>query len=153
MKKSIIRQKVSFNRYERYRTPTNRTKFTLIRNRVCDIQWSNKRDNFYDILTGFLNSPKRFFKDLNRLTGRVKMKGNFKIADNENKLNTDDFAVPNLSNGKFIWINKVFAAPIPTVPFTTEGLTNNEKTLFSIKLIPWKSQKMYQTLKTTMRPN
>ena len=71
-----------------------------------------------------------FFNDVNRLTGRKKKNGNFIITDNENKLNTDDFAVINMFIKRFVSTGKTLAASIPTVPFTTEGLANNEKSLF-----------------------
>ena len=61
---------------------------------------------------------------MNRLTGRHKNNVTFIIGDRENKLHTDDFAV-----SKFISMSKTLAASIPTVPFTTEGLANNEKSL------------------------
>ena len=91
---------------------------------------SKKREYFDDRLTRFLNSPKRFFNELNRLTAKQKKKSNFKIADNENKLNTDYFAVSNLFSEKLVSISKTSATSIPTVPFTTEGLCNDEKYIF-----------------------
>ena len=77
-----------------------------------------------------MNSPKRFLNELNRLTGRQKKNGNFITADKENKLITDDFAVSNLFNEKFVPVNKSLAASIFTDPFTTQGLANNEKSNF-----------------------
>ena len=101
-----------------------------MRNRVCELLRSKKREYFENRLTRFLYSPKRFFNELNRLTGRQKKNVNFIIADDESKLHTDDFAVSNLFNQKFVSMSKTLAASIPTVPFTTEGLANNEKSLF-----------------------
>ena len=67
---------------------------------------------------------------MNRLTGRQKKNCNLIIADNENRLNTDNFAVSNLFNEKIVPISKTLVASIPIVPFTTEGLGRNEKSLF-----------------------
>ena len=130
VKTSIIRRNFAFNRYKRYRTPYNKTKDTKMRNRVCELMRSKKREYFDDRPTRFLKSPKRFFNQLNRLTGRQKKKSNFIIADNENKLNTDDFAASNVFNEKFVSISKTLATSIATVPFTAEELCNNEKSLF-----------------------
>ena len=124
VKKSIIRRNFAFNRYKRYRTPSNKIKYTKMRNRVCELVRSKKQEHFDDRPTRVFNSPKRFFNELNRLTGRQKKKSNFIITDNENKLN-NDFAVSNVSNEKFVSISKTLATSIPTVPFTTEGLCNN----------------------------
>ena len=78
-----------------------------------------------------LNSPKRFFffSVLNRLTARQKKNCNFIIADKEKKLNTDDLAVSNLLNGKFVSMSKTFAASVPTVPCSTEGLAISEMSI------------------------
>ena len=88
VKKNIIRRNFAFNRYKRYRTPSSKTKYTKMSNRVCELMRSN----------------------------------NFIVTDNENKLNTDDFAISNVFNEKFVSISKTSATSIPTVPFTTEGL-------------------------------
>ena len=100
-----------------------------MRNRVCELLRSKKREYFENRLTRFLYSPKRFFNELNRLTGRQKKNVNFIIADDESKLHTDDFAVSNLFNQKFVSMSKTLAASIPTVPFTTECLPNRIKSL------------------------
>ena len=98
VKKSIIRRNFAFNRYKRYRTPCNKAKYTKMRNRVCELMRSKKREYFDNRLTRFLNSQKRLFNELNRLTGRQKEKSNFIITDTEKKLNTDEFAVSNVFN-------------------------------------------------------
>ena len=100
-----------------------------MRNRVCELLRSNKREHINDRLTRFLNLPKRFINELNQLTGRQK-NCNFIILNNENKLNTDDLAGSNLFNERFDSITKILAASIPTVPFTTEELGNSKKSLF-----------------------
>ena len=84
---------------------------------------SKKREYFDDRLTRFLNSTKHFFNELNRLTGRQKKKSNFIIADNKIKLNTDDCAVSNVFNEKFVSISKTSA-------YRNEGLFKHEKSLF-----------------------
>ena len=107
-----------------------------MRIRVCELLLSKKREDFDDRINRFsLNSPKGFFNELKGLTGRQKKNGNFIIADIENKLNTDDFAVSNLFNEKLVLISKILAASIFTVPSTTQGMASNEKS-FSIQLIP-----------------
>ena len=42
-------------------------------------------------------------------------------------MNTDQFAVPDLFNEKFVSMSKTLAA---SIPFTTEGLANDKKSLF-----------------------
>ena len=130
VKKSITRRSFAFNRYNRYRTPSDKINCTNMRNRVCELLQSKKLEYFNDRLTQFLNSPKRVFRELNRLTGRQKKNCNFIIAEDENKLNTDYCPVSHLFNEKFVSISKTLTASILTVPFTTEGLTNNEQSLF-----------------------
>ena len=114
---------------------------------------SKKREYFDDRLTRFLNSPKRFFNELNRLAGRQKKKSNFIIADNENKLNTDDFAVSNVFIEKVVSISKTLATSIPTVPFTTEGLCNEKKSFFFDPTDFSKSRKLWETLRIIKRPD
>ena len=127
-KKSMIRQNFAFNKYTD-RTPSIKTKYPKMRNSVCELLRSNKREHINDRLTRFLNLPKRFINELNQLTGRQK-NCNFIILNNENKLNTDDLAGSNLFNERFDSITKILAASIPTVPFTTEELGNSKKSLF-----------------------
>ena len=102
---------------------------------------------FDDRLTRFLNSPNCFFIELNRLSGKQKKKSNFIKADNENKSNTDDFAVSNEFNEKFVSISKTLDTSNPTVPFTTEGLCNNEKSLFIYPTNSLEISKFVQNLK------
>ena len=91
--KSIIRRNFAFNKYNRYRTPSNKTKYTKMRKHVCELVQSKKREHFDDRpFTHFLNSRKHFSNEMNRLTGRQKKNCNFKFAENQTKLNTDDFA-------------------------------------------------------------
>ena len=66
VKKSIIRRTFGFNRYKRYRAPSNKTKYTKKRNRVCELMRSKKREYFDDRHTCFLNSLKLLFNELNR---------------------------------------------------------------------------------------
>ena len=108
--------------------------------RIRELLRSKKREYFDDRLTRFVNSPKRFFNELNRRKEVIELKksGNFIIADNENNLNTDDFSLSNLFNEKFVSISKTLAAPIPTDSFATEGLASYEES-FSMQLIAWKS--------------
>ena len=119
VKKGIIRRNFAFNRYNRYCTPPNKTKYTKMRNRVGELLRSNKREYFNDRRTRFLNSPIRFSNELIRHTDSQKKNG---------KLH--DFCRTDLFNEKFVSVSKTLAASIPTVPFTTEGLTNNGKSLF-----------------------
>ena len=63
-----------FNRHKRYRIPSNKTKYTKMRNRVCELMRSKRREYFDNRPTRFLNSPKRFFNELNRLSGEQKKK-------------------------------------------------------------------------------
>ena len=84
----------------------NKVKYTKRTNRVSEHLLSLKRESLDDQLTRFLNSPKRFFNELNRLTGRLKKNSNFIITDNKNKFNTGDFAVSNLFNEKFVSISE-----------------------------------------------
>ena len=110
--KNIIRQNFAFN--NRYRTPSNKTKYTKMRNHVCELLRSKKREHFDDRpFTHFLISRNRFFNELNRLPGRQKKNCNFLFKDNQKKLNTDDFAVSNLYNEKFVSISKILVASIP----------------------------------------
>ena len=101
-----------------------------MRNRVCKLLRSRKREHFDDCFTRFLKSPKRFFNELNRLKCRHVKNCNFIFADNENKLITDDLAVSNLLNEKFVSLRKTLAASTPIVPFTTDVLADKEKSLF-----------------------
>ena len=105
----------------------NKVKYTKRTNRVFEHLRSLKRESFDDQLTRFLNSPKRFFNELNRLTGRLKKNSNFIITDNKNKFNTGDFAVSNLFNEKFVSISETWISP---VSFTTERLASNKKFFF-----------------------
>ena len=130
VKKNMIRRNSSFYRYKRYRTPSNKTKLTILSNRVCKLLWSKKREYFDDRITQFLSSPKRFFNELNRLIGKQKKNSNFIIADHENKLNTDNFTVSSLFNDVFVSISKSLVASFLTGPSTTEGLANIENSLF-----------------------
>ena len=91
VKKNVLRRNFAYNRHNGYRIPSNKTNYTKMKNRVCELLRSKKREYFNDRLTRILNSPKRFFNELNWLTCRQKKNCNFKIADNENKLKTDDF--------------------------------------------------------------
>ena len=98
---------------------------------------------FNDRLTRFLSSSKRFFDKLNRLTGRQKKNGNFLIAANENKFNTDEYSGSNVFNEKFVSIGKKLTDSIPNVQITTEGLTNMRSLSLSIQLFPWKYLELY----------
>ena len=153
VKQSIIRRNFAFNRYKRYRTPFNKTKYTKMRNRVCELLRSKKREYFENRQTRFLYSPKRFFNELNRLIGREKKNVNFIIADDESKLHTDDFAESNLFNQRFVSMSKTLAASIPTVPFTTECLANNEKSLFFYPTDILKVSKIVRNLKNHKSPD
>ena len=51
------------------------------------------------------------------------------FGDNENKLNTNDFAVSNLFNDKFVSISKISTASSPTISILTEVLDKIEKSL------------------------
>ena len=68
-----------------------------MRNRVGELLRSNKREYFNDRRTRFLNSPIRFSNELIRHTDSQKKNGKLHIRGNENKLNTNDFAVPTCS--------------------------------------------------------
>ena len=91
--KNIIRRNFACNRYNRYRTPSNKTKYKKMRNHACELLRSKKREYFNAHLTRFLNSPKRFFNELNQLTARQKRRKMVSsYRGNENKPNTDNFA-------------------------------------------------------------
>ena len=44
-------------------------------------------------------------------------------------MKTEDFAASKLFNEKIVSKSKTLDASIPTVPFTSDGLANNEKSL------------------------
>ena len=81
VKRSIIRPFFAFNRYTRYDTSSNKTQYTKMRNCLCELLRSKKREYFDDPLTRFLNSPEFFFNELNRITGTQKKSCNFKFVD------------------------------------------------------------------------
>ena len=144
VKKNKMRQNFAFKRYNRYCTPSNKNKNTKMRNLVCKLLRSKKREYFFDRLTRFLNSSKSFLNGLNRLNGRQKKNSNFITTEIESKWNTEDFAVSTLFNEKFVSESETIAASIPTVPFNTEGLAKNVKSLF---LYPTDSLEVSKTVR------
>ena len=96
----------------------------------------SKREYYYSRLNGFINNPKCFYKELNKITGKATKNSNFVIKNDKNELITDDIDVAESFNEKFVSISKTLAvSSIDNVPFTTHGIKTNEKSLFFIQLM------------------
>ena len=89
-----------------------------------------KREYYDSRLSGLINNPKCFYKELNKITGKATKNSNFVIKNDKNELITDDIDVAESLNEKFVSISKTLVASIDDVPFTTHGIKTNEKSFF-----------------------
>ena len=69
------------------------------------------------------------------------------VADKENKKNIDEVAVSSLFKEQFVPISKTLASSILTVPSTTEGLANNNKSFYFFPINSLEFSKNVRNLK------
>ena len=133
IKNAVVKKRNRFRDYRNFPTPKNLSLFKFARAKVKKLINASKKQHYSSKLKSLLQKPKKFFKELNKLTGRIKSNPRL-LLKSDGKDITDSPEVANLFNNYFVSIgeNIVKKIPPPKSDFSYfEQIRWNERSMFA----------------------